>query len=135
MRLLKLTLLAAALLLTSCSTSRPPQRFGSVIGLKAEKLEEYKKLHAAVWPEITKALKDANIRNYSIYLHKLPDGNYYLFAYLEYVGANHKADIDKLAANPKFKEWWKVTDPCQQPLADRKRGEWWASMEEVFHLD
>jgi L-rhamnose mutarotase len=135
MRLLKLILFAAVLLMPACTTPRPPQRFGSVIGLRAEKLEEYKKLHAAVWPEIAKALQDANIRNYSIYLRKMPDGNYYLFSYLEYVGVNHKADLDKLAATPKFKEWWKLTDPLQQPLADRKRGEWWASMEEVFHQD
>jgi len=135
MRLLQLIFFAVAVLLTSCSTPRAPQRFGSVIGLKAEKLEEYKRLHAAVWPEITQALHAAHIRNYSIYLRKLPDGNYYLFAYLEYVGADHKADMDKLAANPKFKEWWKITDPCQQPLPDRKAGEWWASMEEAFHLD
>jgi len=25
--------------------------------------------------------------------------------------------------------------PCQKPLENRASGEWWASMEEVFHLD
>jgi L-rhamnose mutarotase len=25
--------------------------------------------------------------------------------------------------------------PCQQPLATRKEGEWWAMMDEVFHHD
>jgi L-rhamnose mutarotase len=135
MRLLKSLLFTTVLMMTSCSTSRPPQRFGSVIGLKPEKLEEYKKLHAAVWPEVAKAVRDANIRNYSIYLRKMPDGNYYLFSYFEYVGVDHKTDMDQLAANPKVKEWWKATDPCQQPLADRKQGEWWASLEEVFHQE
>ena len=47
-------------------------RYGSVIGLRAEKLDEYKKLHAAVWPEVVEAMHDANIRNYSIYLRKCP---------------------------------------------------------------
>lgn len=110
-----------------------PQRYGSVIGLRAEKLDEYKKLHAAVWPEVAKAIHDANIRNYSIYLRKLPDGQYYLFSYFEYVGHDFKADMAKMAANPATKRWWKLTDPCQKALEDRKPGEWWASMEEVFH--
>jgi len=28
-----------------------------------------------------------------------------------------------------------VMQPMQQPLATRKPGEWWAEMEQVFHLD
>jgi len=28
-----------------------------------------------------------------------------------------------------------MTDPCQIPLETREEGEWWASMEEVFHQD
>ncbi|MGO9110937.1 MAG: L-rhamnose mutarotase [Thermoguttaceae bacterium] len=112
-----------------------PQRYGSVIGLRAEKLAEYKKLHAAIWPEVAKRIEKANIRNYSIYLRKLPDGNLYLFSYFEYVGDDFQADMAGMAADPSTKKWWKLTDPCQQPLADRKPGEWWASMEEVFHQD
>jgi len=26
-------------------------------------------------------------------------------------------------------------EPMQEPLPTRKQGEWWAEMEEVFHLD
>jgi L-rhamnose mutarotase len=127
---------AISLLLASCSAPpRQPQRFGSVIGLRDDKAEEYRRLHKAVWPEVIKAVRDANIRNYSIYLHRLPDGNLYLFSYLEYVGQDHEADMLKLAENPKVKEWWKLTDPCQQPMAGRKPGEWWAAMEEVSHQD
>lgn len=111
------------------------QRFGSVIQLRGEKLARYKELHAAVWPEVAKKIREANIRNYSIYLRKLPDGNYYLFGYFEYVGSDFKADMAKMAADPITKKWWKETDPCQKPLDDRKPGEWWAGMEEVFHQE
>ncbi len=111
------------------------QRYGSVIGLRAEKLDEYKKLHAAVWPEVAKMIHECNIRNYSIYLKKLDDGNYYLFSYFEYTGSDFKADMAKMAADTITQKWWKVTDPCQKPLTDRKSNEWWASMEEVFHQD
>ena len=132
---MKAILFISLLGLASCG-ARPvpaPKRFGSVIGLRAEKMDQYKRLHAAVWPEVAAAVRDANIHNYSIYLHKLPDGNYYLFSYLEYTGSDYPADMAKLARNPKVKEWWTVTDPCQQPLPDRPQGQWWAPMEEVFH--
>ena len=32
------------------------KRYGSVVGVKEEKIDEYKKLHAAVWPEILKMI-------------------------------------------------------------------------------
>ena len=41
----------------------------------------------------------------------------------------------KMAADPKTKDWWKITEPQQKPLDTRREGEWWASMEEVFHVD
>jgi L-rhamnose mutarotase len=106
------------------------KRYGSVIRVWPEKLEEYKKLHAAVWPDVLKMIKECNIRNYSIY-HK--DG--YLFSYFEYVGKDFKADMDKMAADPTTQKWWDVCKPCQAPLPTRKPGEWWADMEEVFHCD
>lgn len=121
---------------TTTETKRkPPVRYAGVIGLRAEKLDEYKKLHAAAWPAVTKMIAECNIRNYSIYLRKLPDGEYYLFSYFEYVGDDFKADMARLAADPIIKKWWTLTDPCQKPLFDRKDGELWASMEEVFHQD
>ena len=59
---------------------------GQVIGIQPEKLEEYKRYHAAVWPEVLAMITECNIRNYSIY-HK--DG--LLFAYFEYVGNDFDA--------------------------------------------
>jgi L-rhamnose mutarotase len=43
--------------------------------------------------------------------------------------------MKKMAADPNTQAWWKLTDPCQQPLETCKPGEWWASMEEFFHVD
>jgi L-rhamnose mutarotase len=119
----------------TAGAAKRPARYGSVIGLREEKIDEYKRLHAAVWPEIARMLRDCNVRNYSIYLRKLPDGKHYLFSYFEYVGSDFQADMARMGADAKTKEWWRLTDPCQKPLDDRKPGEWWASMEEVFHQD
>jgi len=111
------------------------QRYGWVIGLRPEKIDQYKRLHAAVWPEVLATIKAVNIQNYSIYLRQLDDGRYYLFSYLEYVGQDFAADMYRMAADPVTQEWWEVCKPCQMPLPQRAEGQWWAEMEEVFHLD
>jgi L-rhamnose mutarotase len=43
--------------------------------------------------------------------------------------------MEKMAADPKTQEWWKIMMPMQRPVENRSEGEWWAIMEEVFHLD
>ena len=111
------------------------KRYGSVIGVRDEKLAEYKKLHAAVWPDVLRMIKECHIRNYSIYLRKMPDGRHYLFSYFEYTGQDFAADMAKMAADPTTQKWWAKCMPCQRPLDDRAPDEWWASIEEVFHLD
>jgi len=110
-------------------------RHGSIIGLKADKLDEYKRLHADVWPDVLARITLSGIRNYSIYVRKLPDGAHYLFTYFEYVGHDFDADMAKMAADPKTQEWWTLCKPCQEPLSTRAEGEWWSEMEEVFHAE
>lgn len=105
-------------------------RYGWVIQVKAEKLDEYRELHANPWPEIDSMLKVCNIQNYSIYYR---DG--LLFSYLEYTGDNFDADMEKMAADSLTNVWWKLTDPCQEPVESAEEGVWWADLEEVYHLD
>ena len=108
------------------------QRMGHILGLKAEAIDEYKRIHAAVWPEILAMISACNIRNYSIFL-KEPENQ--LFAYWEYHGADFAADAAKMAADPRTQDWWAICMPMQVPLDTRGEGEWWARMEEVFHHD
>lgn len=105
------------------------QRIGMVIGVRPEKIDEYKRLHAAVWPEVLARISACNIRNYSIFL-KEPEN--LLFSFFEYHGTDYAGDMAKMAADPKTQEWWAVCMRCQAPLETRKEGEWWAGMEEVF---
>ncbi len=111
------------------------KRYGMLIGLRPEKADEYKRLHAAVWPDVLRKITECNIRNYSIYLRRLPDGKLYLFSYFEYHGDDFAADMAKMAADETTQRWWALCKPCQMPLDDRAEGEWWAGMEEVFHAD
>jgi L-rhamnose mutarotase len=108
------------------------KRVGAVIGLRKECLEEYKRIHVKLWPEIEGAIKEAGIERYSIYYN---DGQ--LFAYFEYHGpdAEFAARMKRLGEAPRMREWWSVTEPLQLPRPDRKPGDWWTTMEEVFHLD
>ncbi len=106
------------------------KRYGSMIRVKPEKLEEYKKLHAAAWPGVLKTITDCNIQNYSIYYR---DG--LLFSYFEYTGNDYDADMARMAEDPETQRWWDVCKPCHEPFEDRAPGEWWSGMEEIFHHD
>ena len=108
------------------------QRYAFVIGLHPEQIAEYKRVHAAVWPDVLKQIKASGITNYSIYLRE-PEN--LLFAYYEYVGNDHAADMAAMAADPRSQEWWAVCMPMQAPLETRAEGEWWTSTEEVFHTN
>ena len=106
------------------------KRYGQVIRLRPEKYEEYKKLHAAVWPGVLDMISRCNISNYTIF-HR--EG--FLFAYFEYTGNDFEADMAKMAADPLTQEWWKECIPCQQPVESAGPTDWWTNMEELFHWD
>lgn len=106
------------------------KRIGEMIRIKSECLDAYKKWHAHPLPGVTEMITACNIRNYSIYSR----GDY-LFAYYEYIGDDFEADMAKMAADPVTQQWWDIVKPLMQPLEDRKEGEFWSGMEEVFHLE
>lgn len=108
------------------------RRFGQALRLAPEKLDEYRRYHAKIWPEIATAIHAAGIRNYSIF-HR--GGR--LFAYYEYTGPDdeYEARMAALAQAPRMREWWDIMEPMQIPDPERPTGTWWSDMEEVFHQD
>lgn len=106
------------------------QRVAQLIRVKPSKLEEYRALHADAWPEVLDRLRASHITNYSIFHH---DG--LLFSYFEYSGDDLAADQADIAADPVTQEWWKLTDPCQEPLPSAPPGQWWSPMEQVFLME
>ena len=108
------------------------QRMGMVIGVKQGAIAEYKRLHAEGSAAVNALLAACGVRNYTIYLRE-PEN--LLFSTWEYHGADWPADAARLGREPEVQAWLALTDPCQQPLASAGLGEWWAMMEEVFHLD
>ena len=102
-----------------------------VIWIKPETIAEYKELHADSNPGVRDLLTKYHMRNFSIYLQEI-DGKYYEFGYYEYTGNDFEADMTKLAAEPRNKEWLSICDPMQIPLKGYKS---WAEMEVVYRND
>ena len=106
------------------------RRFGSVIKVKPEGLEPYKKYHANPLPGVNEMIKACHLKNYSIYSR-----GEYLFSYFEDDGEDYDADMAKMAEDPATQHWWDLVKPLMQPLDDRREGEFWSDMEEIYHLD
>jgi L-rhamnose mutarotase len=105
------------------------KRVGMVIKIKPEFIEEYKALHADSNAGVRDLLTEANMHNFSIFLHQLDDGNWYEFGYYEYTGDDFEADMAKLDKHPRNIEWLEICDPMQVPLEGY---DGWAEMEQVY---
>jgi L-rhamnose mutarotase len=103
------------------------ERVGFVMRLLPGQEAEYRRRHAAVWPEMLDALRAAGARNYSIYLR----GND-LFGYLEV------EDLERfqrdMAASEVNARWQQDMGPLIDPLTDPSTG-FHQRLDEVFHLD
>jgi L-rhamnose mutarotase len=106
------------------------KRVSSVIGLPAENIAEYERLHADVWPDVLTRLSASHVTNYSIFRH-----GELLISYLEYTGDDYDADMALIADDPATQRWWELCIPLQRPIPDRAEGEWWKELPELFHLD
>jgi L-rhamnose mutarotase len=109
------------------------KRFARMARVKPDKVEFYKRIHAAVWPEVLELIRKGHIHNYSIFYR---DG--YLFSYLEYEerpGDDESSGIPLEQLKQKNKEWAALCLPCFERLETAKPGEIECPMEEVFHTD
>lgn len=118
-----------SMFLCGCA-ARSTRRVGMVIGLKADKIAEYKELHADSNPGVRDLLRKYHMKDFSIFLVKMDDGNYYEFGVYDYVGDNYEEDMARLAAEPRNREWLKVCDPLQIPLKGESS---WKIMEQVYY--
>ncbi|MCW1100270.1 L-rhamnose mutarotase [Streptomyces sp. RS2] len=106
------------------------ERVAQVIRVRPDRVNEYRELHHAVPGAVLATLRRCHIANYSI--HLLGDR---LFSYFEYHGDDLAADMARMAADEATQEWWKLTDPCQAPVAEAGPHGGWAPMEQVFLME
>ena len=104
------------------------KRVGMVVGIKPDKIEEYKRLHADGNPGVRDLLNKYHMQNFSIYLTEI-EGKWYEFGYYEYTGSDFDGDMAKLAKEPRNIEWLQMCDPMQIPL-EGETG--WREMERVY---
>ncbi len=76
------------------------ERVGFLLKVREERLEEYKRHHEAVWPEMLDALRRHGWRNYSLFLAE--DGR--LFGYFE-AEESFQASLDGMATEDANARW------------------------------
>ena len=112
------------------SNATKVRRIGMVIGLRDEAVEAYRRLHADDEPGVRDLLQRYHLRNFSIFLQRLPDGKLYEFGYYEYTGDDLEADLAALNAEPRNRAWLARCDPMQVPLPG---ADGWTVMEAVYY--
>jgi L-rhamnose mutarotase len=108
------------------------QSYGMTLMLKDDEeiVERYRRYHRDAWPEVIARLREVGIVEMRIYLLGRR-----LFMCMEAVdGFAPERDLEKLAEDPRYREWDELMRGLQQRAPEAKAGEWWASMEEVFDL-
>ena len=105
------------------------QRVCFLLKVRADRLEEYKARHQAVWPEMRAALADTGWHNYSLFLRA--DG--LLVGYLETPDFDAaRAAMAELEVNER---WQTEMAPFFEALDGRRPDEGLLTLDEVFHLD
>ena len=102
--------------------------FGQIGRLKKEKIEEYKTLHAAVWPDVLKTITECNLENYSIFIK----GDL-VISYFENTGTDYEADMEKMAADETTQKWWGYTKPCFEKYDADSEAAFYEDMESIFY--
>lgn len=106
------------------------KRVGFLLKVKEDKIEEYKKHHEAVWPEMLDALSRTGWQNYSLFMRE--DG--LLFGYFE-AADSFQASLDGMAKEEVNAKWQKFMAPYFEGIGGKQADESMIELEEVFHLD
>lgn len=93
-------------------------------------IEEYKRFHQNVWPEIIESIKSSGIQNLEIYT--IQDRLFMIMETNDDFSFEEKSKMD--ASNPKVQEWEALMWKFQQALPGAKTGEKWLLMDKIFEL-
>ena len=88
--------------------------------------EEYKKRHDEIWSELKDLLKQAGIKNYSVFLDEETN---ILFGYFT---VKEKAMLDELPKHPVMKKWWAYMKDIMETNEDNSPVN--IPLKEVFYL-
>jgi L-rhamnose mutarotase len=106
------------------------KRIGFLLKVRQDKIEDYRKHHQAVWPEMLEALRRHGWHNYSLFMRA--DG--LLFGYFETPDTFQTA-LDGMATEDINTQWQQFMAPYFEGLGGAHADESMIELEEVFHLD
>jgi len=106
------------------------KRVGFILKVKADRVEEYRQRHQAVWPEMLEALRQTGWHNYSLFMRN--DG--LLFGYVE-TPEGLQAARDGMATRDVNAKWQAAMAPFFEGLEGGPPDAGMVELEEVFHLD
>ncbi|GFE74891.1 L-rhamnose mutarotase [Novosphingobium sp. TCA1] len=95
--------------------------------MKPGTVEEYRRRHDAIWPELTTLLTETGIRDYSIFLD---EDSLSLFAVLRLLPQNSR---DSLPDHPVMRRWWDYMAPLMEVEPGNRPVEWPLPL--LFHMD
>ncbi|MBB6095466.1 L-rhamnose mutarotase [Povalibacter uvarum] len=95
--------------------------------LKPGVVEEYRRRHDEIWPELSQLLTDSGIYDYSIFLD---EETLHLFAVLKLTPDNQR---EALPRHPVMQRWWKYMADLMETHPDNRPREW--PLQPLFHLD
>ena len=90
-------------------------------------VEDYRKRHDNLWPELHKLLKDAGISEYSIFFDEETN---ILFAFQKQAGEQDSQDLGNTEI---VKKWWKYMADIMETNADNSPVS--TPLEEVFYME
>ena len=88
--------------------------------------QEYKKRHDGIWKELRQLLKQAGIKDYSIFLDEESNN---LFAYLT---VDDIKKLEELLRNPVMKKWWSYMKDIMETNEDNSPVS--TPLKEIFYL-
>ena len=95
--------------------------------LKPGVVEEYRRRHDQLWPELAVALREAGIYDYSIFLD---EETLHLFAVLKLREPNKR---EQLPSQPVMRRWWDYMADLMETHPDHRPREW--ALIPMFHFD
>jgi L-rhamnose mutarotase len=105
------------------------QRVGFLLQVKKDRIDEYRKHHEAVWPEMLAALRRTGWHNYSLFMRD--DG--LLFGYFE-AAESFQASLEGMAREQINLKWQEFMGPYFESISGRPDQNM-ITLEEVFHTD
>ena len=103
------------------------ERVGHLWRIKPGRRDDYLRMHATIWPELERLLREAGVTGYTIYLW-----NDTVFSHMDV--DDYDLLVQRVTSDPIIQRWEaQFVDVLEYPNADPETG-WPERLTEVWHL-